>query len=382
MEVFARSSSRGRRVLFIDDLLPLRRLGSGFVRSNDLLQVMAALGYRVTVYPVKASRFGLTEIYADMPDTAEVMHDRTSDGLAEFLLTRQGYYDAIWIVRTHNLDQITPTLERTIAQPGHSPRIILDTEAIAALRAAEHAAVTGSVGVDVDAAIMREFANAHLCRRIIAVSALEAQKLRQVGFSDVAVIGHRREAQPTPRAFGERAGMLFLAAIHEQDSPNRDALDWFVAKVLPLVEDSLGWETRLTVAGHAGAGLSFDEYRNHARITLRGPVENVVPLYDAHRVVVAPTRYSAGLPYKVHEAASYGVPVVATDLLCRQLGWRHGRDLLAADAKDPVAFARHVVAVYRDPGLWQLLRNNALARIREENGLATYEQAVRQVIEA
>jgi hypothetical protein len=38
--------------------------------------------------------------------------------------------------------------------------------------------------------------------------------------------------------------------------------------------------------------------------------------------------------------------------------------------------------VYRDPGLWQLLRDNALARIREENGLATYEQAVRQVIEA
>ena len=33
-----------RRVLFIEDMVPLRRLGSGFVRSNDLIQAMAALG--------------------------------------------------------------------------------------------------------------------------------------------------------------------------------------------------------------------------------------------------------------------------------------------------------------------------------------------------
>ncbi len=117
VELLARSSDKGRRVLFIDDLLPLRRLGSGFVRSNDLVQVMATLGYRVTVYPVKASEFDLASIYADMPDTAEVMYDRTCDGLMEFLLSRQGYYDAIWVVRTHNLEQIRPTLERIITRP-------------------------------------------------------------------------------------------------------------------------------------------------------------------------------------------------------------------------------------------------------------------------
>ena len=45
-EVFARSTDTARRVLFIDDMIPLRKLGSGFVRSNDLLHVMASLGYR------------------------------------------------------------------------------------------------------------------------------------------------------------------------------------------------------------------------------------------------------------------------------------------------------------------------------------------------
>jgi glycosyltransferase involved in cell wall biosynthesis len=214
------------------------------------------------------------------------------------------------------------------------------------------------------------------------VNAQEAQRLRELGFSEVVVIGHWRDAHPTPRGFADRAGMLFLAAMHEQDSPNRDALDWFVAGVLPLVEQSLGWETRLTVAGYVGPGVTLEAYRDHPRITFRGPVEDVVPLYDAHRIVVAPTRYAAGVPYKVHEAASLGVPVVATELLRRQLGWRDGYDMLAVDPRDPAEFARRIVAVYRDPVLWQLLRDNALERIRQENGRTSYEAAVRQVLEA
>ena len=168
VQVFARSTDTGKRVLFIDDTIPLRMLGSGFVRSNDILHVMASLGFRITVYPVNSSRFGLASIYADMPDTAEVMHDRGMDGLADFLLARQSYYDAIWIARTHNLDRIRPILERTTTGSGRPPRIVLDTEAIASMREAERATISGDAPEDLDAAIMREFANAHFCQSIIA----------------------------------------------------------------------------------------------------------------------------------------------------------------------------------------------------------------------
>ena len=54
------------------------------------------------------------------------------------------------------------------------------------------------------------------------------RRLNELGFADVVVIGHWREAQATPRPFADRAGMLFLGAIHQQDSPNCDALAWFV----------------------------------------------------------------------------------------------------------------------------------------------------------
>jgi hypothetical protein len=145
---------------------------------------------------------------------------------------------------------------------------------------------------------------------------------------------------------------------------------------------ALQWETRLTVVGNTGEEVSLDRFRHHPRVTLLGAVVHTECLYDTHRVFVAPTRFAAGTPYKVHEAASFGLPVVATDLLRRQTGWENGVDLLSADSTDPVGFAERVVTLYRDPELWQRLRDNALQWLRTENGLEQYSAAVRAALEA
>jgi GT2 family glycosyltransferase len=379
--VFARCADINKRVLFIDDTIPMRMIGSGFGRSTDIIQTMASLGYSVTIYPIKRSSFGLANVYADMPDTSEVMHDGEFASLAEFLTARRGYYDAIWIARTHNLDLVKPLLERVAGVTGRLPRIVLDTEAIASQRDAARAELSGEKPVDIDAAIRLEFSNATICQNIIAVNPAEAQAVRDLGFFNVAVLGLLREPQPTPRAFTERAGLLFIGAMHHTDSPNYDGLVWFIEMVLPLIESALGWETRLTVVGYTGADVSLAQFRDHPRVTLRGPLVETERLYDSHRIFVAPTRFAAGTPYKVHEAASFGVPVVATELLRRQLGWENGSDLLSAEPDDPAEFARHVVTLYRDAALWQRLRDNAIERVCQEDSRSQYEAVIRQVLQ-
>jgi len=377
---FARHAGpRGRRVLFIEDKLPLRPLGSGFVRANDLVRTMAAMGYGVTVFPVAPGHFEAPAVYADFPDTVEIMHDRGLDRLREFLQQRIGYYDAIWISRTHNLDRVLPVLDRALAADDSRPPIVLDTEAIAALRQAEQAALAGET-CDLEAALRQEFANAGRCRTIVAVNEAEARMLRELGCGNVAVIGHVREVRPTARPFDRRAGMLFVGAMHQPDSPNYDSLCWFVDAVLPLIERALRWETRLTVAGYTAPEVSLDRFRDHPRVTLRGMVPDTAPLYDSHRLFVAPTRIAAGTPYKVHEAASFGLPVVATELLGRQLDWQDGQELLTAPASDPAAFAAQVVRLYRDPALWDALRETALERLRRENDAAGYAAAIEAVL--
>jgi GT2 family glycosyltransferase len=382
VEIFARALDANRqRVLFIEDLVPLRMMGSGFVRSNDLIQALASMGVFVTVFPMNPGSFNLAAIYADMPDTVEVMHDRSLTDLDALFRERQGYYDLIWVSRTHNLDRILTRLKHITTGTGRPPRVVLDTEAIAASRKAMRHRLSGQdVAFDLEAAILKEFVNAHHCQNITVVTEQDAMTLRTLGFSDVKVIGHIRDLTPTPRPFAERAGLLFIGAIHEIDSPNYDSLVWFVDEVLPLIEQQLGWETRLSIVGYTGGGVSLDRFRDHPRITLRGAVPQTEPLYDAHRVFIAPTRYAAGTPYKVYEAASFGLPVVATELLRQQTGWRDGSELLAADSTDSAQFASHVVALYRDAALWQALRDNALARLATENGREHYVQALTTIL--
>ena len=380
-QLFARLSDVSRkRILFIEDQLPLRTIGSGFVRSNDILHTMASIGYLVTVYPVLESRFDLAAVYADMPDTAEVMHDRSLDQLEEFLLLRAGYYDAIWVARTHNLGRIRPMLDR-LSREQPLPPIILDSEAVASARGGQ-AQAHGNDGFSTDlmAGIRTEFAGASDCAAVIAVNETEADLLRSAGVGEPMVLGHMRQPEPTPRPFERRAGMLFVGAIHRMDSPNYDSLCWFIDEVLPRVEEALGWETRLTVVGYQEEDVVLDRFAEHPRVTLRGQLENTAPLYDSHRIFVAPTRIAAGTPYKVHEAASFGLPVVATELLRAQLGWRAGEDLLVADQTDPEGFAASIIRLYRDKALWQRLRDNALARIASETDADIYKAGIASLL--
>ncbi len=366
------------RLLFIDDRAPVRRAGSGFVRSADLLGAMAELGWAVSVLGMQRARFDLAAQFADLPETVELLHDRGAEDLEALLAERAGFYDAIWIARTHNLRRLRPVLERALAGAARRPAIVLDTEAIASLRAAERARIMADETFDLDAALAAECADAGLCRRVVAVNEAEASVLRQRGLPSVSVIGHVREVRPTPRPFAARSGLLFLGAMHEPGSPNHDALAWFVDTVLPRIAAELGWETQLTVAGYLGPEVDLGAYAAHPRISLRGPVGDVEPLYNAHRVFVAPTQFAAGLPYKLHEAASFGLPIVATGLLARQLGWEDA--VLAAEADDPAGFAAAVVRLYRDAELWERLRSAAAARVAEEAGRARTLDALRTIL--
>ena len=114
------------------------------------------------------------------------MHDGEFTTLAEFLTARRGYYDAIWIARTHNLDRVKPLLEHVAGVTRRLPRIVLDTEAITSLRDATRAMLSGEKTVDVDVEIKREFGNATICQNIIAVNQDESQAIRDLGFSNVA----------------------------------------------------------------------------------------------------------------------------------------------------------------------------------------------------
>jgi glycosyltransferase involved in cell wall biosynthesis len=127
----------------------------------------------------------------------------------------------------------------------------------------------------------------------------------------------------------------------------------------------------------AGAGTDRAAWLNGyggPQVDIVGPVEALAPLFDRARVFIAPTRFAAGIPIKVIDAARHGVPVVASSLVAGQLGWRNGFELLTADTAPE--FAAACVALHSDPALWARVREAALAAVRRDFDPAPFAAGV------
>ena len=161
------------------------------------------------------------------------MHDRSQSDFHAFLASRSGYYDAIWVSRTTNLDRIRPVLDDSALVPDRT-RIILDTAGLCSdagdvthLGAARKGAAVGRA----ETRIQR-----HCCHEVLAVNEQEAGLLTDIGLNSGVYVGTMRDVAPTLRPWQERSGLLFLGDLRRAKSPDLDALDWFVDEVLPLIE--------------------------------------------------------------------------------------------------------------------------------------------------
>jgi len=369
------------RVLFIEDTIPLRRLGSGFVRANDIVRAIAAAGHDISVFPVNGAPYDVMSLFGDFPDTVEILHDRNINLLKTFLEERAGFYDLIWISRTHNLGRITPILD---AAGMTIPPIVLDTEAIVAIRETALAILSGqgAENSNFDAALREELAGAERCAQITAVSRLEVDLLNAVGMQGVSLLGTGRALCLTAPEFSARQGLLFVASIHRQDSPTIDALSWYLDAVLPALAQEMDETPVLNFVGYIAPEIDLFAFENRPGLKIHGPVSDLTPFYATNRVFIAPTRFAAGTPYKLYEAAAHGIPIVATDLLARQLGWNAGRELLTALVIDPRRFAAQIALLYRTELLWNRLRDQAAARLAEENAPENFAADVESVLHA
>ncbi|QOL82598.1 glycosyltransferase [Pseudooceanicola spongiae] len=348
------------RLLVIDDRVPMPHLGSGFPRAARMLNDIGAAGWSVTLYSTAVPFFSCETAYQVIPRTTELLVGGPILPMVDFLRDRIGCYDAILVSRPHNMVRF----RQAVAQvPGwERVPVLYDAEAIFAERDAALAQLGGGKDFDYQTALRDELALAEGTQTVFSVSQAEAAIFGAHGNDDVRVLGHAMKPRPLGAGPEGRRNMLFVGALDDDNSPNTDSLIWFINTIMPRIDAELGTDWSLDVAGRSGArdlrGLASD------RVRILGKVDDLDPLYAQSRLFIAPTRYAAGIPMKVHEATSVGLPTVATDLLTQQLGWTHGQELLSAADAD--AFAACCVQLYRDDALWSRLRAGGLAAIERD----------------
>ena len=145
---------------------------------------------------------------------------------------------------------------------------------------------------------------------------------------------------------------------------------------MPLIIQVLGSEVMVSIAGYQSASVDLADLAGHPQLNILGWVPQTWSLYNDHRVFVAPTRYAAGISYKVHEAASFGLPIVSTSLIASQIQWTGGAELLTAHETEPHAFARQVIALYQDEALWLSVRQCAAQRLMRDNNQSDYRRSL------
>jgi glycosyltransferase involved in cell wall biosynthesis len=256
-------------------------------------------------------------------------------------------------------------------------RVVYDAEAVFAHRTVGLRKLAGNpmAAEEFDQTLAGEIRLASAANCVIAVSEPDAAIFRRSNINNVEVLGHALSPMLHPNRFAERKGLLFVGAIHEEDSPNGDSMIWFLTEVFPILQKKLGDEISLTIAGVNQS----EQIRKLSGplVRLAGPLEDLTDLYADSRAFIAPTRYAAGIPHKVHEAASRGLPVIATSLLAAQLGWS---DQEMAIADDPADFAERCIEVYTTPGKWAALRAAAYKRVLAECAPETFDRKVRDIL--
>jgi polysaccharide biosynthesis protein PslH len=128
--------------------------------------------------------------------------------------------------------------------------------------------------------------------------------------------------------------------------PNRDAVEFFIRTVLPLVRAECP-TVRFIVAGRNPPVRFVQEFGAYAGVEFTGTVPDMRPYLSAATVVVVPLRLGSGTRIKILEACAAGKPVVSTSVGAEGLDLQAGREIILAD--DPAQFSRSVVTLLRDP---------------------------------
>jgi glycosyltransferase involved in cell wall biosynthesis len=141
-------------------------------------------------------------------------------------------------------------------------------------------------------------------------------------------------------------------------APNRDALEWLLSEIWPLVRARVA-SAELHVAGPDIPGWAAG--RDGEGVVVRGFVESVDAFYGQAQMALVPYRFGGGTKIKALEAMAHGCPVVATTIGSEGLQVTPGVHLRVAD--DARGFAHAIVELMLSPDSRRTLADAARSHI-------------------
>jgi len=137
----------------------------------------------------------------------------------------------------------------------------------------------------------------------------------------------------SPQPQTDQSACVFTGVLSYR--PNREAVDWFARRVMPLVRQKIS-AARFDIVGRAPSA-SVNELSKLPGVRVVGSVPDTRPYLANSALAVAPLRIAPGVQNKVLEAMACARPVVCSPAAASGIDAAVGRELLVADSAEATA---------------------------------------------
>ncbi len=178
----------------------------------------------------------------------------------------------------------------------------------------------------------------------------------------VAVVGNGVNVdyfQTHQQSLDSHPTILFTAGFGY--GPNREAVEYFVRQIFPLILEQCP-DARFLMAGSQAQEMFRSLEVNGPTVECVSDPIDIRPCFEKAVVYVVPLLAGGGTRLKILEAMAMGRPVVSTSLGAEGVPYVNGTHILLAD--DPRSFAEQVARLLQDESLRRRLAENAMQFVR------------------
>ena len=154
---------------------------------------------------------------------------------------------------------------------------------------------------------------------------------------------------------------------------NLNAIAFFISELWFSLKKAIP-EMKLHIIGNGGENMRF-KYQNLKDIDFTGYLDDISSVVDTCTCLVAPILSGAGMPTKIIESMSFGIPCVTTPIGARGIrGLKHGENIYILDEKNKELWVSTIKRLNEDLVLNCRVGQNALTLFNKSYELSFIQQ--------
>lgn len=341
------------KVLLVDASTPTPDQDSGSLDTFLTLKILCEMGYDVTFIPCDLAR---KEKYTNDIEYIGVrcFSNKNIASIKELIIAAGPHLDFVMLYRFNTARKYIDLFRRYAPQA----KVIFNTVDLHFLREFRTAELQKSGQLHSNAMNTRKL-ELDIMRRAdaaIVLSPVEYEIIREIDTSiNLFLMPFFREIPGKTASFSQRQNIVFIGGFNHW--PNQDAIGYFVEEIWPRVRERLT-DIELLIIGSNPTEEIKRMGNADDRIQVIGYVKDLSEYFNSCKLTVAPLRVGSGIKGKVATSSGYGVPCVASSVAAEGMGFTENEDILIAD--DPYRYTEHIIHLYTDEKLWNVLSENAL----------------------